>query len=145
MKHIIALSILLSMLFSCAEDKATQEKQKTKSTSFTTYQMSEMAALMEKMHQEHQNVKQNIQNGEALGDFPEYYLDIHFAKFTDASDNDDVFKEWAKLYIETEKQLYASEIHQQKTLYNASVQVCLSCHQKKCGGPIPRIRKLLIK
>lgn len=144
MKHVL-LTLLLLVIVSCKNSETEKKDTITKTSSFTTYQMSEMAALMEKMYKEHEVVKQHIINGESVGDFPEYYLDIHQAAFTDETDNDQAFKDWAKLYIETEQQLYKSDTENLVTNYNAGVQVCLMCHSQKCGGPIPRIKKLLIK
>ena len=31
-----------------------------------------------------------------------------------------------------------------KQRYNDAINLCVSCHQTECTGPIPRIKKLLI-
>jgi cytochrome c553 len=89
-----------------------------------------MAGLMEQMYVQNLSVKEKIAKGEAIGEFPEYYLKINTAKFTDEADNDFFFKADSKNLKEN---------------YNAGVDACITCHQKKCGGPIPKIKKLYIK
>jgi cytochrome c553 len=32
-----------------------------------------------------------------------------------------------------------------KQHFNEGINACVSCHQVKCGGPIPKIKKLYIK
>lgn len=108
------------------------------------YELSEMAALMERMSKEHERVKERIQQGDTLGKIPSYYYDINFASFTTERDNDEVFKNWARLYLVTEETLYSGN-GDVKEAYNNAVNVCIQCHSQKCGGPIPRIKKLLIK
>ena len=134
-------------LFSCQKkeekpvEKCTPEKKEKK---LEMYQMSEMALLMEQMYVDNERVKQNIKNGEAIGEFPEHYMKIYSAKFTDETDNDAFFKQKADEYIAAQRLLY-SDTKNVKKNYNASVTACLECHQEKCGGPIPRIKKLYIK
>ncbi|MGV3696029.1 hypothetical protein [Flavobacterium sp.] len=148
MKKIIAL-ILVSGLFACQkkEDKQKEEekcppKQEKK---LEMYQMSEMAALMEQMYVDNQRVKENIKKGEAIGSFPEHYMKIYSAKFTDETDNDMFFKEKADAYIAAQRLLYSDSDANQRKNFNAAVDACLECHKEKCGGPIPRIKKLYIK
>lgn len=147
MKKIALLSFVFFLIFSCQkkEEKATCTPEKSdKDKKFEMYSMSEMAALMEQMYVENKRVKDKIMNGESIGEFPEYYLKIHSSKFTDESENDAFFKEYATLYIETQKDLY-SDKEDIKKKYNLGIDACISCHESKCGGPIPKIKKLYIK
>jgi hypothetical protein len=145
MRKIIMLVLAFS-LFSCHK-KEEEVKEKTcppaKGKKLEMYQMSEMAALMEQMYVDNQRLKERIKKGEAIGDFPEHFLKIHTAKFTDESDNDLFFKEKAKEFVEAEQLIY-SDPKNAKEHFNASVDACLKCHQQKCGGPIPKIKKLYI-
>lgn len=146
MKKVILL-VLLFGLFSCQkkEEKPKEEKcTPGKEKKLEMYQMSEMAALMEQMYVDNLRVKKQILAGEALGEFPQHYLKIHTSKFTDESDNDTFFKENAALYITAQKLIY-SDAKNVKQHFNAGVDACLNCHKNKCGGPIPRIKKLYIK
>lgn len=146
MKKTVLFSLVFVFLFSC--QKKEEEKKvcppKKEEKKFEMYSMSEMAALMEQMYVENQSVKDKILKGEALGEFPEYYLKIHTAKFTDESENDDFFKENAKLYIDAQKKIYSDPTNV-KSNYNKTIDACIACHESKCGGPIPKIKKLYIK
>ena len=146
MKKIIALVLLFGLL-SCQkkEEKIKQEKcLPSKEKKLEMYQMSEMAALMEQMYVDNNRVKERIQKGDTFGSFPKHFLKIYTAKFTDETDNDLFFKEKAKEYIAAQQLLY-SDPKNAKEHFNTSVDACLKCHENKCGGPIPRIKKLYIK
>jgi len=146
MRKVILLVLFLG-LFSCQkkEEKPKEEKcAPANEKKLEMYQMSEMAALMEQMYVDNLRVKKQIVAGEAIGEFPQHFLKIHTAKFTDESDNDTFFKENAALYIAAQKLLY-SDPKNAKQHFNDGVEACLNCHKNKCGGPIPRIKKLYIK
>lgn len=146
MKKLIALALIFG-LFSCQkkEEKPKQEQcPPTKEKKLEMYQMSEMAALMEQMYVDNQRVKENIKKGEPIGKFPEHYMKIYSAKFTDETDNDLFFKEKAGEYIAAQRLLYSDPKNVTKN-FNAAVDACITCHESKCGGPIQRIMKLYIK
>ena len=146
MKKIIIL-VLIFGLFSCQkkEEKVDEEKcSPGKEKKLEMYQMSEMAALMEQMYVDNKRVKERIQKGDTIGQFPKHFLKIHTAKFTDETENDVFFKQKAKDYITAQQLLYSNPEHQKEN-FNAGVDACLKCHESKCGGPIPRIKKLYIK
>ncbi|WP_177229062.1 hypothetical protein [Pustulibacterium marinum] len=130
----------MMILVSCDQNKKDQTKQSS-NENFQMYSMSEMARLMENMAQEHKNVKTKVLANDSLGSIPDYYYDIHFATFTDESDNDEFFKKWADLYLAAEENLYKKQTVE---AFDNAINVCLQCHQQKCGGPIPRIKKLFI-
>jgi len=147
MKKALLFSLLLLLFYSCQkkeEEKKVCTPEKSEGKKFEMYTMSEMAALMEQMYVENERVKDKISKGESLGKFPEYYLKIHTAKFTDESENDDFFKENAKLYIAAQKKVYSDPINV-KANFNKGIDACIACHESKCGGPIPKIKKLYIK
>lgn len=149
MKKIILACLV--MAFSSCQKKETKETENKKDTAaacntkekeFEMYTMSEMASLMEQMYVENGKVKKQIENGEKVGEFPEYYNKIFSAKFTDETENDAYFKTHAQKYIDAQKTLYKSP---SKETFNAAVNACIACHEQKCGGPIVRIKKLYIK
>ena len=146
MKNIIAFVLVVS-LFSCRKKEQKVEEKKCptkKEKKLEMYQMSEMAALMEQMYVDNQRVKENIKSGDTIGKFPEHFLKIYSAKFTDETDNDLFFKVKAKEYIAAQQLLY-SDPKNVKQHFNAAVDACIKCHESKCGGPIQRIKKLYIK
>ena len=145
MKKIIVL-VLVFGLFSCQkkEEKAEKKCTSVKEKKLEMYEMSEMATLMEQMYVDNKRLKERIQKGDTIGTFPKHFLKIFTAKFTDETENDLFFKQKAKDYI-TAQQLIYSDPKNAKEHFNAGVDACLKCHESKCGGPIPRIKKLYIK
>ena len=99
---------------------------------------------MEEMYAEHQVLKEQILNGETPDSLSYDLLKLHTATMTDNSDYDERFKNMAKVFAEYEEKI-VSDPANAKANYNQAVQLCISCHQLKCTGPIPRIKKLLIK
>jgi hypothetical protein len=141
------LFLLFFGLLSCQKKGDAPKEEKcapVKEKKLEMYQMSEMAALMEQMYVDNLRLKKRILKGEPVGEFPDYFLKIHTAKFTDESDNDAFFKENAALYITAQKLIYSDPTNAKKH-FDEGVDACLNCHQKKCGGPIPRIKKLYIE
>lgn len=108
------------------------------------YEMSEMAALMEQMYAENQMLKQRIVAGDTIGRFPQRFLEIHASTMTDESENDAFFKEQAAKFITAQELIYKDSLNA-KAHFNDAVSACVKCHEQKCGGPIPRIKKLYIK
>ena len=146
MKKIISF-VLVFGLFACQKKEEKVEEKKCpveKEKKLEMYQMSEMAALMEQMYVDNKRVKDRIQKGDTIGQFPKHFLKIYTAKFTDETENDLFFKQKAKEYIAAQQLLYSDQKNVKEN-FNAGVDVCLKCHANKCGGPIPRIKKLYIK
>ncbi|WP_254050249.1 hypothetical protein [Myroides sp. N17-2] len=140
---------LLTTLYSCKKEvnpKETDIQTVSKdSTSFKMYEMSPLASLMEEMHAQGVVLKNKIEQGDTdLGALPEKHKEIRTARMTDPSDADMFFEYQAQEYLRLEQILYESVEGDKKEQFNNMINSCLACHQKKCGGPIPRIKKLLI-
>lgn len=152
MKYPIAAILLLLMLYSCKDTADTQEEEviKTEATQqksakkFEMYEMSEMAALMEQMYVDNQRLKQRIVSGDTIGNFPKHFLNIHASAMTDETENDAFFKDQAAKFIKAQELIYKDSLHAEKH-FNDAISACVKCHEQKCGGPIPRIKKLYIK
>ncbi len=152
MKRLFLLLLTVSVVISCQkkeEEKKESSTIETKETSkeddgFEMYQMSEMAALMEQMYVDNQRLKERIVKGDTIGQFPQHFLKIHKAVMTDEQDNDDFFKEQAAKFIKAQELIY-KDPKNAKQHFNNGIDACIQCHQQKCGGPIPRIKKLYIK
>ncbi|MFL9843756.1 hypothetical protein [Flavobacterium rhizosphaerae] len=110
---------------------------------FKMYEMSEMASLMEQMYAENMLLKNKITSGVNPGNFPTHILKIHDAVMTDGKENDAFFKEQAKKFIEAQRLIYTDTVNT-KAHFNEAVSSCVACHEQKCQGPIPRIKKLYI-
>jgi hypothetical protein len=150
MKNYIMLLLCGAVFFSgCSkkEDEAKPEALKEAAPAkkeFKMYEMSEMAALMEQMYAENQQLKQRIISGDTIGEFPQHFMEIHASAMTDPSDNDAFFKAQAAKFIAAQEQIYKDPANA-KQHFNDAVSSCVACHQGKCEGPIPRIKKLYIK
>ncbi|AXG75057.1 hypothetical protein DVK85_12785 [Flavobacterium arcticum] len=146
----IVISISL-MLWSCGgktESAADTQVSSTDTTSvekdFKMYEMSEMATLMEQMYVDNQRLKQRIINGDTIGNFPEHFLNIHGSVMTDEGERDSFFKDQAAKFLQAQELIYNDSLNA-KQHFNDAVSACVRCHEQKCGGPIPRIKKLYIK
>ncbi|WP_431165917.1 hypothetical protein [Tenacibaculum halocynthiae] len=138
MRRLLIILILISLLFSC-------KKEEKKNTELIMYKQSEMAALMNTMYHVNLDLKEKILKGQIPDSFPERYLKIHTATLTDSTDRTSSFKQFSNLYIQNMKKVYTSSKDSLTTNFNQAVNSCIACHQTTCTGPIPRIKKLLIK
>ena len=147
--------ILFSVLFlaSCQnkkeeakadEKEACTTESTTNENGFEMYEMSEMAALMEQMYVDNERLKDRIIIGDTIGEFPQHFMRIHKAVLTDETDKDAFFEEQAKKFILAQELIY-KDPENAKAHFNKGIDVCISCHQVKCGGPIPKIKKLYIQ
>ena len=140
------ISCLIGLSFLSCKD-ATEEATTTKKPIvYDMYVPSEMANLMNEMYAHNLKIKQEIIDGKQPTEFPLEFLKIHSAEFTKGKGSNETFESFSKLFIENQKEIYNpdSEIDL-KYRFNNSVNLCISCHQTECTGPIPRIKKLLIQ
>jgi hypothetical protein len=126
------------------KDSAASCKKPAKGKDFVMYEMSEMAALMEQMYAENLQLKDRIIKKQPVGEFPKHIIKIHSAAMTDPDENDSFFKEQAAKFIKAQELIYSDPTNAQQH-FNDGVTACIKCHQGKCDGPIPRIKKLYIK
>lgn len=148
MKHIFIVLFSSFFFFSCNTKKDELGEQKTENSAsseeFEMYEMSEMAALMEQMYVDNERLKDRIIKGDTIGKFPQHFTNIHEAVLTDDTDKDSFFKEQASRFIIAQELIY-KDPKNAKEHFNNGVNACIECHKVKCGGPIPRIKKLYIK
>ncbi|MDO5857141.1 hypothetical protein Q2490_07565 [Myroides odoratimimus] len=150
-KSILCLILLgFTVLLSCKNEikqiEETKELMVKDTLAFKMYNMAPMASLMEEMYAQGVFLKAEIEQGnKELGSLPEKHKDILTAKMTDPSDRDMFFTEQAEQYLKLEQTLYQENQGDKIQQFNDMINSCLACHQKKCGGPIPRIKKLLIQ
>lgn len=137
--------LLISIFFflSCNSKKESKDIPNEKEE-FDMYEFSQMAGLMEQMYAENKRIKESIEKGEDIGKFPEYFLTIYEAELTDEMDRDSFFNQQAKVFIEAHQMIYKND-ENVKDHFNLAIDACIQCHQQKCLGPIPKIKKLYIK
>ena len=148
MKNILLVLFTAILCFSCQEKEGDDSYDKKDSGSvekeFEMYEMSEMAMLMEQMYVDNEQLRERIKTGDTIGKFPNHFLKIHAAVMTDEQENDAFFKAQAANFIKAQELIY-EDPKNAKEHFNAGVDACVQCHEVKCGGPIPRIKKLYIK
>ena len=146
MKKFLLLSVFFSLCFSCkdnGDEKCEPNETTTSGKKFEMYEMSEMALLMEQMYVDNERLKDRIVKGDTIGKFPNHFLKIHEAVMTDKQENDAFFKEQAANFIKAQELIYEDPANA-KEHFNNGIDACIKCHEVKCGGPIPRIKKLYI-
>lgn len=152
MKSFILILTFAFLQISC-EKKPTHkeiEKETCESDSnvnkdgFEMYEMSEMAALMEQMYVDNLRLKERIVSGDTIGKFPQHFIKIHKTVMTDETDKDTFFNEQAAKFIAAQQLIY-EDSKNAKEHFNNGIDACIKCHEVKCGGPIPKIKKLYIE
>jgi cytochrome c553 len=149
MKKILVFGCTVLFVFSCQKKRESNDEKvdstaTTEKKSFEMYELSEMALLMEQMYVDNQRLKERIEKGEPVGEFPSHFAEIHKAIMTDPSENDQFFKDNANIFLRAQEMIY-KDPENAKEHYANAVQACISCHEVKCSGPIPRIKKLQLK
>ena len=152
MRKLIAVFLLVAITFSCNGKIQTSDKvtslsaapDSAKAKNFEMYEFSEMASLMENMFATNKKLKEDIIAGKDFGNFQDNFLKIHSSAMTDESDNDAFFKQQAQIFISAQQMIFTDKENANEH-YNTSIAACITCHEEKCGGPIPRIKTLFIK
>lgn len=147
MKNRILFVLFLSLTLSCQTPKESKEIKIVKKipSNFEMYKTSEMAELMRNMLSKNKKVREQIIQGKEIGDFNNEYIKIHTAKLTDSSDLDGTFLAFANHFEQMHRKLFEVTKEARKEQFNNAINSCVACHEVKCSGPIPRIKKLLIK
>lgn len=141
---ILICSSFLVLSCNSKSDKSESKEPEKDEKKFEMYSMSEMSLLMEQMYVDNERLKERIKKGDTVGAFPNHFLEIHKAAMTDDAENDAFFKEQAEKFIASQELIY-KDPKNAKEHFNNGIDACIQCHQVKCGGPIPRIKKLYIR
>lgn len=156
MKNLFLIFVLSFFIFSCENLKnsdsievlgievSEKDSISNNKDGFEMYEMSEMAALMEQMYVDNERLKERIIKGDTIGKFPQHFIKIHKAVMTDETDKDAFFNEQAAKFIKAQELIY-QDPKNAKEHFNNGIDACIKCHEVKCGGPIPKIKKLYIE
>jgi hypothetical protein len=143
-----SIVVVVALIFSCnspekSEKKVTIVDGKDR---YEVYQGSEMANLMRGMHAFNLQLKKEVESGKVTTEFPEAFLEIHTAEFSESKSRNQTFDHYSGQFIEAQKLIFAEDsLVPLSERYNNAINMCLSCHKTECTGPIPKIKKLLIK
>ena len=156
MKNLFLIFVLSFFIFSCENLKnsdsievlgievSKKDSISSNKSGFEMYEMSEMSALMEQMYVDNERLKERIIKGDTIGKFPQHFIKIHKAVMTDETDKDAFFNEQAAKFIKAQELIY-QDPKNAKEHFNNGIDACIKCHEVKCGGPIPKIKKLYIE
>ncbi|WP_055445476.1 hypothetical protein [Lacinutrix himadriensis] len=143
MKHLLWF-FCLAFLLSC--NTKTKQEENTEKKVYDMYEPSEMAILMNQMYAHNLKIKNEIIAGKIPTEFPQDFLNIHTAELSDFKSRSERFQAFSTLFVTAEKDVFNTESNIPiEDRFNNAVGLCISCHQTECTGPIPRIKKLLIK
>ena len=146
MKYLVLIGLCLVLVLGCRQEEETLKTTQKKEIVYDMYEPSEMADLMNQMYAHNLKVKNDILSGTIPSEFPLDFLKIHSAEMSEFKERNEIFKSFSKLFIEAEKEIYNTESPVPlEDRFNRTVNLCISCHQTECTGPIPRIKKLLIQ
>lgn len=144
MRYTIAI-IVVGMFFSCDSPQKKESENKQEKKEYEMYEPSEMATYMHVIHDLNEEVKKDILAGKTPKDFSDKILDIHTAEMTKADGRNETFQNFSHLFVERMELVFdTTSTIPLKQRYNDAINLCISCHQTECTGPIPRIKKLLI-
>ena len=146
MKYLFLLLLSACLFLGCQEKTESNETIEKEKIVYDMYEPSEMANLMNQMYAHNVEVKNDILAGNLPTEFPLDFLKIHSAEMSEFKDRNQIFQSFSKLFIDAEKEIYNTESTVPlEERFNRAVNLCISCHTTECTGPIPRIKKLLIK
>ncbi|WP_299336050.1 hypothetical protein [uncultured Psychroserpens sp.] len=141
--------LLLIVLLGCNTSEHTEKKVTITdgAKSYEVYKPSEMSSLMKGMYAYNEQIKAEIVDGNELSnEFPEEFLKIHSAELSETKLRNETFQHYSGKFIDAQRQVFMSDSELSvKDRYNNAINMCLSCHKTECTGPIPKIKKLLIK
>lgn len=145
MKQFIPLVMLCLLLGACDFVSGNQKETAATKKEYDLYQPSEMANYMNVIYDLNESLKKDIEAGKMPQHFPDEIRNIHSAEMSGNKDRNTTFESFSHLFVERVQILYdTTSTVPLKDRYNDVINLCLSCHQTQCPGPIPRIQKLLI-
>jgi len=140
-----AFLFIFLIFLSCNSENKKVSKVDAAKKQYEMYVPSEMAIHMNYMFDIQENIKNQIKSGNTPKDFPEEILKIHTAKLSDFKERNQNFEAFSHLFVERFELIFdTTTLVPIEQRYNDVVNLCISCHQTECAGPIPRIQKLLI-
>ena len=141
MRYSLLIILITFLGLSCKEAPKTESEK----PELVMAETSEMAQLMREMYAYSESIKQQVIKGELSASYPPNFDKILTATLTDPTDRDSLFEADSKVFLNAEKLIFEGLDEDIVANYNNAVNACISCHNVTCTGPIPRIKKLLIK
>lgn len=145
-KQLNVLLFLILALFSCKDEAKTVDKPTSKTVVYDMYQPSEMAGFMKAMYAYNLQIKQQIIAGETPVSIPLDLMTLHSAEMSIGKGRTAAWNSFVNVFIKSQEAIADTISNTDlKDRYNSAINNCLSCHKTECVGPIPKIKKLLIR
>ena len=142
MRLLQTLFVLLALVTSCT--KPVKETVNTVAE-LEMYEPSEMALLMRQIYEYNKMLRNTIKKTDTVVALPEDFTGIYTLTMTDPEERDADYKELADEFLDWQQKALKTAAKDSAIVYfNKAVQTCVACHQTRCTGPIPKIKKLLI-
>ena|SRR5690606_21215052 len=139
------ICLFLLLFASCDSSKKDSNPVVENDNKYDLYEPSEMSNYMNAIFEIHEQMKTDILEGKPPEGFPDEILDIHTAHLSNFKERSPNFEAFSHLFVESVEFVYDTKTAVPlKQRYNDAINVCISCHQTECMGPIPRIKKLII-
>jgi hypothetical protein len=130
-KFIFSLAVCI-LLFSCKNSKKEIGSVKEE--------------MVYDMYDYNLKLKHEIIDGKTPSEFPSRFLEIHTAQLSEFKSRNEKFQAYSQLFIEHQQDIFNSDSNINiSERYNRTINLCVTCHTTECTGPIPKIKKLLIK
>lgn len=142
MKKLSTFLILIGVSISCQDKIISESSSEKVKPAFTMYELTEGAMLMEEMYAYNMQLREKVRNGKVLDEMPAKFNKLPMVELTEPSDRDEFYLTKANEFLKFQEAIYTAE--DPKKAFNQMVSSCIECHQQKCGGPIPRIKRLYI-
>jgi len=140
----IFVFIAILSLFSCNQQTSTNPVIPAEKDKPIMYNMSEMAGMMEGICGFNKVLRDSILTGGELPVFPEGLEYLHKAQATSPREIDSNFHELLDRYLAEMESIKTLTREEKIEAYNSSIKTCVECHQTRCQGPIPKIKRLRI-
>ena len=144
---ITAISLVV-ICYSCTEESTDVEQVGDNSSpEVLMYEASDLVILMRQMEGNLAHIKAELNADRPIN--KESYQE--FAGIFTETPSEDVVRDSSymvigKQFLDNYEQLFtASDKGSLRHIFNSTISSCLTCHQKRCPGPIKRIKKLAIK
>ncbi|MCT4630900.1 hypothetical protein [Winogradskyella sp.] len=144
--RVFALVAILFLCFNCKNEEETKVVKENSKPELIMHQPSEMANFMNGMYAYNMQLRQQIINGETPVVMPLDLMKLHSAEMSNGHSRTPVWNSFVNVFIEAQQSVVDTLSNiELKERYNSAINNCLACHKTECTGPIPKIKKLLIK
>ena len=147
-KHLVWGCLFTASLFvGCSQPEETEVTEEPSAEEWEPqmYDVSELVKVMRSIEKDLKVQRDSLQNGGQLAERPAYYANIKTAEATNPEEINAVYMALADKFLADYDSVHHADANLQVEKFNGMISTCVACHEQYCQGPIPKIKKLLIK